>query len=177
MPYKDADVSRLKAKERQARYRAKLRSAGVTITRTESQKAACREAVRRYRERLRSQGRTEIDRRTKEENAARIAAARAVAKATGAKLLSDTWHLRNPDAHRKRTARWRAENSELASEIVRRSQAKGAVLLGARSTIAYGPFFIVVCVARPKGAASTPRRWDSYGPSCDRIWKRSSSPE
>lgn len=52
----------------------------------------------------------------------RIAVRRAAAKATGAKIPGDDWAKKNPDRHRKNTAKWRGENPEKAMQIYRDNQ-------------------------------------------------------
>lgn len=47
---------------------------------------------------------------------------RAKAKLLGIELPSDTWWKDNPDKHRAKTARWRAENPEKASQLTRDNQ-------------------------------------------------------
>ena len=54
----------------------------------------------------------------------RIAQRRAETRARGDKLPSDSWAARNPDKHREKTARWRADNHALNRILTRAAQAR-----------------------------------------------------
>ena len=91
----------------------------------EEKRAKQREAMRRYRAKLKAEGKptraptTEAERKWQREYVRRK---RDEAKQSGLVLAADTWHVRNPEKHRARVAKWRAENLEYARVLQSEAQ-------------------------------------------------------
>lgn len=95
------------------------------MDRSEDQKARQREATRRWRERRKAAGlpRPKTSDASKAKEAARLRERRAAAKAAGVVLPADDWFQKNPDKHRARVRKWRANNLDRARALNREMQA------------------------------------------------------
>lgn len=126
MPYSDPEKAKQSGRERQRRYRAKLKSLGIKHESTDETRARQCEAMRRYRERQRALGlkpKPESDER-KIKKREYVARRRQEAAKVGVTLPSDAWRAQNPDRHRENTTRWRSDNRERWRHITRLSQGK-----------------------------------------------------
>lgn len=131
----------------------------------EDKKARQRAATARYRERLKARGMNPHARSNAQRKAAtkRLAAARAAAQERGEKLPTDTWWSRNPDKHRARVTKWRADNEGRAREV-------GRQLQSVRRSTPWGKINNCMWPLLHSGVRSKSSRWGRYNKALGYRW-------